>query len=507
MKWTMSITAFAAGVLLFVVVSKPPPAEAGSRISIGVTETIETYNPYGDSVALMYAMGCQIYGCLGTYDFEKGEWVGQLAERWEVKDPNTWLFYLRKDVRWSDGSPVTAEDVVHSINRVKTDPQSKQKQNVRPIIEVKALDKYTVKMTTKQPTAPLLAYIFRLLIITNKAVYDKYGPKVADRKYALSAAPYKLKELVLGERVVISKNLDYPGMKEKKQAPDEVVFRIMRETEQRVTALLNDEIQIAQFIPPHLAKRVQKHPKTKLIASDSVEIMFLAMQPKPPFDKKEVRQAVAYAIDRDKIIKTLLQGQASRLDGPIGPGQYGYNPNLKPKYTYNPEKAKQLLAQAGYPKGVDVELSTPVGRYTLDKQIMEAVTAMLSEVGIRTKLLTPEWPTLWARVQRGRVPFFYMGRGGVIDPSAPLQQYFETGGSLRIGFSNSEVDRLLALERQTFDPAKRKKYLSQAMSAITEQAPAHFMWRHKMLTGVSKRIEYKPRADSYIYAEDIRVLR
>jgi peptide/nickel transport system substrate-binding protein len=235
--------------------------------------------------------------------------------------------------------------------------------------------------------------------------------------------------------------------------------------------------------------------------------MFLAMQPKPPFDKKEVRQAVAYAIDRDKIIKTLLQGQASRLDGPTGPGQYGYNPNLKPKYTYNPEKAKQLLAQAGYPNGVDVELSTPVGRYMLDKQITEAMTAMLSEVGIRTKLLTPEWPTLWAKVQKGRVPFFYMGRGGVIDPSAPLQQYFETGGSLRIGFSNSEVDRLLALERQTFDPAKRKKYLSQAMSAITEQAPAHFLWRHKMLHGVSKRIEHKPRADNYIYAEDIRVLR
>ena len=146
-----------------------------------------------------------------------------------------------------------------------------------------------------------------------------------------------------------------------------------------------------------------------------------------------VRQAVAYAIDRDTIIKTLLRREASRLDGPIGEGQYGYDPNLQPKYTYNPEKARELLKQAGYPNGVDVELSTPVGRYTLDKQITEAMVPMLNADGIRTRLVTPEWPTLWANVQAGRVPFYYMGRGSVLDPSGPLHQYFRTGVTPRIG--------------------------------------------------------------------------
>jgi peptide/nickel transport system substrate-binding protein len=279
----------------------------------------------------------------------------------------------------------------------------------------------------------------------------------------------------------------------------------MRETEQRVTALLNDEIQIGQFIPPHLYERVNGSPGHQVVPVESIEIMFLAMRPEPPFDKKEVRQAVAYAIDRDKLIRTLLEGRASRLDGPLGPGQYGYNPNLEPRYTYDPEKAKQLLAQAGHPNGVDVELSTPVGRYTLDKQISEAVAAMLTEVGIRTKLLTPEWPTLWANVQKGRVPFYYMGRGSVLDPSAALHQYFKTGGSPRIGYSNPKLDELLDKEQQSFKPSERKKYLSQAMSLMTEEAPAHFMWRHKLLWGVSKKLDYQPRADARVYGMEIKV--
>ena len=480
---------------------------AESRVSIGVTETMETFNPYGDSVSLLYGIWCQVMGCLGTYDFNKGDYVGMLAEKWEVKDPNNWIFHLRKDIRWHDGSPFTAEDVVHSFNRARNDPQSKQTQNIAPIASASVVDKNTVRFTTKQPTAPMLEYLFDRLIITNHTLYEKYGAETADRKYPIGAGPYKFKELVPGQRFVIAKNPDYPGMKQMTQAPDEIVYRVMREDEQRVTALLNGEIQIAQFIPPHLRKRVDSEAGMKTTTVDSVEIMFLAMHPKPPFDKKEVRQAVCHAIDRDRIINTVLQGLATRLDGPIGPGQYGYDPNLKPKYDYNPEKSKKLLAQAGYPNGVDVELETPVGRYTLDKQLNEVITQMLNGAGFRAKLATPEWATLWSNVQAGKVPFYYMGRGSIVDPSVALSQYFETGGSPRIGYSNPKLDKLLATERQTFEPAKRKKVLSEAMGVITEEAPACFMWRHKMIYGMAKQIDYKPTPSGRIFGEDIRVLK
>lgn len=479
---------------------------AETRISIGVTETMDTFNPYGDSVSLMYSVWCQVLGCLGTYDFDKGQHVGLVLERWEVKDPNNWLFHVRKGLKFHNGMPVTAQDIVHSMGRTRNDPQSKQRQNISAVVSEKALNDNTVQVTTKIPTAPLLDYLFDRIIVTSKALYDQYGPDVADRQYPFGAGPYKFRELMPGQRLVIGKDKSHPMWKQYPQAPDEIVFRIMREPEQRVTALLNNEIQVAQFVPPHLRERVEQSARHKIVKFHTAEIMFLAMMPKfKPWDNKLVRQAVAYAIDRDTIMKTILRGEASRLDGPIGEGQYAHDPNLQPKYTYNPEKAKELLKQAGYPNGVDVELQTPVGRYTLDKQITEAMIPMLNAAGFRAKLATPEWATLWANVQVGKVPFYYMGRGGVVDPSAALSQYFETGASPRIGYSNPKLDELLSHERQTFDPVKRKKILAQAMSLITEEAPAHFLWRHQLLFGMAKNIDYRPLPSERIFGWNIKV--
>jgi len=500
-----SILSAAVGLLL--AVGSPHWVGAQTRVSVGVTETMETYNPYGDSVGLLYGIWSEITGPFCTYNFGTGEFEGRLAKRWEVKDPKTWLFHLDDRYKFNDGSPVTAADVVHSINtRILKDPQSKQKASVAgPIDHAEVVDKDTVKFVTQTPAAPLLSFVCNLLIVTSKAAYDKYGRDKADREHMMGGGPYRLKELIPGQRLVIAKRPDHPEAKKNRRAPDEVVFRVMREVEQRVTALLNNEVQIAQFIPPHLRKRVEASAAHQIVPADSIEIMFLAMMPKPPFDKKEVRQAVCHAIDRDKIINTLLEGFASRLDGPIGKGQYGYDPNLRPKYEYSPEKARKLLAQAGYPNGVDVELQTPVGRYILDKQITEAMAAMLTSAGIRTKLLTPEWPTLWANVQVGRVPFYYMGRGSVQDPSAALHQYFRTGGSPRIGYSNPKVDELFDKEQQEFSPEQRKAYLRQAMSLLTEEAPACFMWRHKMLWGQAKSVDYEPLPNAFIHGLEMKV--
>ena len=368
---------FTASLLLFnVTLVKATKAE--TRVTFGVTEPVVSYNPYGDSVALMYGVWCEVIGCLGTYDFRQGKYVGKLAERWEVdkKDPRQWIFYLRKNYKRSDGSIVVADDVVHSINRIKTDPQSKQGGIVRQITKVEALDRFTVRMTTKKPFATLMVNLFDSVFITSKAIYDKYGPKVADRKYPIGAGPYKLKQIQLGSRVVLEKVPDHPDARS--DTPDIVIYQLMKESEQRVTALRNNEIQIAQFVPPHLEKRISQSPKLRLVSHDALEIMFLAMSPKfKPWDNKLLRKAVAYAIDRNLLIKNMLRGQASRLDGPLGPGQYGYDPNLQPRYRYDPKKARALVKSAGFPNGIDVDFYTPVGRYINDKQIAEAMTGML----------------------------------------------------------------------------------------------------------------------------------
>jgi peptide/nickel transport system substrate-binding protein len=509
MKRNLGRTVLAAAMAAAWLGASGGPATSKTQVTIGVTETIASYNPYADSVSLAYGIWCQVLGCLGYYDFDKGDYVGLLAERWEVDkaDPDVWTFHLRHGVkRQHDGKEFTAADVVFSFERVNSDPQSQQKQNVAPVKEMVALDRYTVKVVTKEPTASLLEYLFDRFVITSKDLYDKYGARDADRKYLWGWGPYELQELEIGQRIVLVKDPSNPAAKP--DNPDTLIFTIMREPEQRVTALLNDEIQIAQFIPPQLAGRVREAKNASLVHAGSVEIMFLAMSPKyKPWDNVKLRQAVCYAIDRDAIIKNVLDGEADRLDGPVGPAQYAFDPAFaKANLTipYDPAKARQLVKESGY-DGALVELDTPVGRYIDDKEVTQAMIPMLNAVGINARLRTPEWATLWADVQKGKTPFYYMGRGSVVDPSVALSQYFETGGSPRIGISDPGIDKALAAERVTFDPAQRKKALNAAFKAIEDAAPACFMWGHHMLYGISNAIDFRPNPAGRIFGADISV--
>jgi len=208
------LTLFAA---IAWVLSSGLGAEAQTRVSIGVTETIETHNPYGDSVSLLYGIFSEVTGPFCTYNYAKGDFEGRLAERWKVENPTTWNFYLSKNYKFNDGTPVTAEDVVHSImNRVISDPQSKQKASVAPsVVKAEAVDKFTVKITTDKPTAPLLSFLCDRLIVTSKAAFDKYGRDAADKDHMMGGGPYQLKELIPGQRLVLQKTARSPRCQEK----------------------------------------------------------------------------------------------------------------------------------------------------------------------------------------------------------------------------------------------------------------------------------------------------
>jgi len=489
---------FAACALSVLASAPTAEAQKRSQLVMGITENIGSFNPVADSVAFMSSVWCQVYGCLISFDFKTGKYTGMLAERWEVADPNTWIFHLRRDVKSHDGHPLTADDVVFSIERMRSDPQSKQRANVAPIESAEAVDAHTVKVVTKAPTAGLLEYLTDRLMIMQKRHIEAHGPAKADREYPFGFGPYRLKELIVDSRVVLEKNPDWPGVRP--ENPDVVIYRLMRDVEQRVTALLNGEIQIAQYVPPHLAPRIERSAGHRIESTPSIEMMFLAMSPAvKPWDNRKLRQAVAHAIDREAIIKTILKGQAVVLHGPLNHGQYGFDPALQPKYGYDPRKARDLVKEAGYPDGIDVELFTPVGRYVNDKQAAEAMAAMLTEVGIRTTLRTPEWSTLWSDVQKGRTPFYYMGRGGMIGPGPAISQYFETGGSPRIKYSNKEVDELLRKSRETFDENGYRKLVNRAFSIMLEDAPAHFLWQQKVLYGVADGVSFSPRPDHRVF--------
>jgi peptide/nickel transport system substrate-binding protein len=470
-----------------------------TRVVIAGTATIESQNPY--TVGL-YNLWCQVVGCLVSYDFGRGDYVGGLADHWEVDSPTSWLFYLRPDARWSDGTPFTAVDVMHSVERARSDPAGRARLFVSPIEHVEAVDDHTVRIQTRQPTASLLDYL-KSLPMTSKAQFDRLGENVGNAR-PLGTGSYRLEELVPDRHLVLTKEAHWWGGIT--QGPDEVILRVMREPEARVTALLNNEVQIALDVPPHRVNRVQNSSNTKAVTVPGAEMVILAMNVRaPPWDHKALRQAVGYAIDRDAIIQGVLRGQARRLDGPVGPAQYSYDPDLQPRYSYDPERARQLVAQAGFPNGVEVQLVAPVGRYPLDKQVVEAIAPMLTAVGIRTHVLTPEWPTLFADINAGKARFYYMSRMGVVDPGVPLSQYFETGVSRRTGYSDPQVDALFARERASFDPAERKQVLARLMSLITEEAPAQFLFQQMMVYGLARNVDFEARPDGNIVPSAIRV--
>jgi peptide/nickel transport system substrate-binding protein len=495
-----------AATIAATVAFAPCDTKAATTVNVGVVNDFAGWNPYADSTAQMYMIWCQTYGCLGTFDTNTGEYKPLLAESWEndKNDPRIWYFHLRHGLkRQHDGRELTAEDVVHSVDRTKHDPHTSQGNNVHPIASAEAADKYTVKITTAEPTAPLLDFLFDRLIITGKDLYDKHGA-AADRKAPFGWGPYIVADIAIGQRMVLNKYPDWPGIKP--ENPDRIIFSRIKEDEPRITALLNGEIQIALAVPPHLARQVEAARGVSAAAVPSVENMFLAMNPNfPPWSNKTLRQAVAYAIDREAIIKSVFQGRAELLDGPIGPGQYGYSPDVTPKYRYDPEKAKQLVKEAGFPDGLDVNLFASTNRYINDRQSSEAIAAMLTKMGIRTKLNMLDYSIEWPRVRKGLVPFYYQGRGSVIDPSPMLEQYFESGVTPRIGYSNPQLDALLRAERREFDPARRKSLLRQAFDIIQQELPAFFLWRINALYGISDRIAFKPHSDERIFGTDIVV--
>lgn len=503
MRMKAKLAGSVAGALALATAMPAAASEdmTDARITVAMTETIAGYNPYGDAVVLIGSLWCKVYGCLTRFDFDEGQFVPYLAESVEAIDETTWHVHLREDWVRHNGDPVLAEDVVHSIDRMQNDPGSVRQFVVDPIESSRAIDDLTVEIVTHEPMATLPDNL-SLLTVTSKALHDEHGSDMY-REHPYGAGPYRLVEVSAGEHMILERVDDHPMVSPTN--PQQIMYRIIAEPEARVTALANDEVQIAQGIPPQLVDRADELDNARIEFANSVEMMFLAMNPSThPWDVPEARQAVAHAIDREAIVQALLGGQATLLHGAVGEGQFGYDPDFRTPYEHDPDRARELLESADL-VGVEIDFYTPVGRYVQDRQIAEAMVPMLEQAGFTVNLQTPEWSTLWSNVQSGGVPFYYMGRGQMLDPSRALHQYFRTDGSPRLDFSDPELDELFDAERQEFDPDRRLERMQEAIAALTEAAPAHFLWLHQLAWGVSEGIDYTPRPADRVDGWDIHV--
>jgi peptide/nickel transport system substrate-binding protein len=324
-------------------------------------------------------------------------------------------------------------------------------------------------------------------------------------KAAYGWGPYKLEEVKVDDRAVLRKSADWPG--HDAASPDVVIYRLVREAEQRVTGLLNGEIQIARDLPPQLLARIENRKDIKILREPSIEQMFLLFNPAmKPWDDVRVRRAAALAIDRQLIVDRLLKGLAKPLQGWINAEQICYTGPPDRPINFDPKKARELLDEAGYKgTGPEVEFYTSNGRYTADRQVAEVITQMLSKVGFKVKLLTPEWANLFNDIQAGKTPMYYMGRGTVLDPGGPMITYIRSGATKRSSYKNPELDKLMDQQSVEFDETKRCAILRQANQIVLDDMPMLMMWSHEVLTGVRDNIEVFTAPNSEIWFPNARV--
>ncbi len=423
--------------------------------------------------------------------------VPALAESWEQVDPLTLVLHLRKDVKFHNGDPLKASDVVFSLTRAKEAPSLMS--FFYDVDKIEAVDENTVKITTKVPYGPLVNYLAHVGagIMSEKAVTaggSDYG------QHPVGTGPFIFESWTSGDRIVLKANPDYykgkPGV-------DSLTFRVIPEGTNRTIALETGEADIAYDIDPIDMDMVKNNPKLKADQNSAMSMTYLGFNTqRAPFDKKEVRQAIAYATDADSIINAVFLKAAKKANSPVSPNVFGYNKDAK-LYIQNIAKAKELLAEAGYPNGFKARI------WTNDKSVRKDTAVILQDqlkqIGIDVQIEILEWGSYLDRVAKGEHDMFILGWSSSADSDSAMYALFHSknlgGAGNRTFYKNAKVDELLDKARESTVPEDRIKYYKELQNIIQEDLPMFALVYPDEITGMQKNIEgfvFHPEGTHYL---------
>ena len=476
-------------------------AASRERITIYHSSVADSLHPYNHSSSPIYGDWQHVMEALVEYDYKRKDYVGILADSWEFQGKR-WVFHLKKGIKFHNGAPLTAKDVAFSIDRMRDEKGgSLQGPNFKDVTEVQTPDDQTVIFVTKQPLAIFLDRLENRFILS-KVAADKYGDQLYQNPVGTGA--YKYVSYQRGGNFVFTRNDDYWGGKANIK---EVVFRKVTEDAARLAALEAGQADVINNVPEHEVARLQRHPRLKVEKVEGLRMFFLAFNvAHKPFDNKLVRQAANYSVDARSIIRNIFDGIGYAIDGPVGANVLGADPKLK-RYPYDPKRARDLLAQAGYPNGCDIQLYYSAGRYPKDKEVCQVVAAQMVKGGFRVELISQEWALFWdkAGVNGGKLPFYYIGRGSLTDADTLYDQYFRTGTTKRANYSNPELDKLIEEQQKTPDMKKRVAILQQAGKILMEEVPFVPLYNLADIYGVAKNVNWRVRPDEKVLAWDMKI--
>jgi peptide/nickel transport system substrate-binding protein len=395
--------------------------------------------------------------------------IPELAESWSLSDNGLVLtMSLRKGVKFHDGTDFDAEAVKWNLERRLTDAKSASKSLLTPVIaSVEVVDTSTVKINLKTPSPSLLGMLaqregFMISPTAAKKLGDRFGVE------PVGTGPFIFKEWQQGNKITVEKN---PAYWEKgKPYLDRVTFHLMGNPVIGVPRMLSGELDMVPYLTPNDARSLEGKPQIKLFKSPGSRWVSLhIVTTSPPFTDVRVRQAIAYALDRQRIVDIVSAGQGVIANGPTPPSLWWFDKDL-PNYEHNPEKAKKLLAEAGYPSGLSLTLSLPPD--SMYRPLASLVQEQLKDAGIKVNIQpvsASEWEPRLANNQINLIPIRWTQRP---DPDGLFSLLFYSKSQVNLTrFNNSEVDGLLVQARGEKDRDRRREIYGRAQKIIAEQVP------------------------------------
>ncbi|MDR7543388.1 MAG: ABC transporter substrate-binding protein [Armatimonadota bacterium] len=448
----------------------PESPRRGGTLVYGLSVDPPDLEPHINSGASNGTVKMAVYEGLVKY-WHGGRIVPALAERWGFVGQTQIVFHLRRDVKFHNGDPVTADDVKFSLERI-LDPRTgaSLRGPLSLIQSVEVMDPLTVKVVLRQPYSPLLAYLAQPYAAIVSRRFVQAGVNL--RATMMGTGPFKFVSWEPGRAVKLVRNPDYW----QKGLPylDGIDFIPFADDQTRLTALRAGDIMIMDFTPQEQMNAIQRDPRLRLHADVGIFMCVIFNTSRKPYDNVKLRQAVAYAIDRDAVVKTIFDGRGRPITGDVIPkGWWAFNEALEGKYQYDPERARRLLAEAGYPHGLQITLLAPI-TYSLHTRTSQVLQAQLAKVGIQVQLELPEWPVVLKRHNEGDYGAQVRGLTAAVNDPDFLSDFYQSDRiyyARQIGFKDEVLDQLLAQARVVNNQTIRKGLYARIGERALELAP------------------------------------
>jgi peptide/nickel transport system substrate-binding protein len=509
--------AFLAALLPVVAASQ------AAELKIGLSADVTTMDPHFIAAQPNLTAQHHVFDTLVHTD-ARSRPVPGLAT-WRNPDPLTWEFSLRKGVKFHDGSELTAEDVVFSLERpltIKGSPGGYQTY-VRPIVAKEIVDRYTVRLKTAAPYGALLQDLSEVMIVSRKAAAQAMSEDFDRGAAAVGTGPFRLVRFSRGSRIEFARHDEYWGGR----VPwEKLTLLVLPSDPVRTAALLSGQVDAIEHVPTADIARLRKDAGFRLEQTVSWRTIFLHLDQrrdlppgvtsktgkplaKNPFKDVRVRRAMSKAIHREAIAARVMEGLAVPAGNVLSPSVIGHDPAVKPE-PYDPEGAKKLLAAAGYPDGFAITLATPNNRYINDEQVAQTVAQMLARAGIAAKIDAMPLSVYFGRARAGEFGVALLGWGSraadlalrsLAATADPDKGY---GAWNWGGYSNPKLDALVAQSLGTVDPAKREAAARRA-SALAAREVAFIPLHYQVVTWAMKRsLTYTARTDEFTFAHHFR---